>query len=286
MEDFYVAKSYEGWERIGEPTINEKGKLSIQVRNKCSKCGGTGVIASRVENGKIVPISRDAGVCYTCEGTGYETKLVRLYTSREHAAMERANEKRKQEKEKKRVAEAVASKQTWIENHGFSEEGTYILQSDTYSIKDELKAARWKYDTVLGWHKANPAGYEDRAIFVPINEVIYFTAWGKGEYKEGAEKYIADLLHKDEEVENNFVYVEKDTFSGFTATLVKKTSYMGRFGLSYVYTFHTDDYCLVWFTNKEISLVEGEQVTISGRVKDRKEYKGIKQTIVNYCKLK
>ena len=178
-------------------------------------------------------------------------------------------------------------KEKWMERHGFNEKGTYIALGDTYAVKDELKANGWKYDTIAGWHKADPAGFDEDVQFIPIEEVIVFTAWGEGAYKEGAKEYINQFKGEPAGTARRSVYLEDDTFSGIRATLIKKVSYMGRYGLNYVYTFHTpEDYELVWFTSKDIEQAEGTELTISGRVKDRKEYKGINQTIVNYCKLK
>ena len=178
-------------------------------------------------------------------------------------------------------------KEKWMERHGFDENGTYIALGDTYAIKDELKENGWKYDNVAGWHKADPTGFDGDIQFIPIEEVIVFTAWGEGAYKEGAKEYFNQFKCKDAGIAQRSVYLEDESFSGLRAILTKKGSYISRFGLNYIYTFHTpEDYELVWFTTKQIPQKEGDEVTISGRVKDRKEYRGINQTIVNYCKLK
>ena len=287
MEDFYVAKTYQTWKRVGEPTTNEKGKLSIRVETKCDRCGGTGVMASRVENGHIVPIPVDGGVCYGCNGTGVMSKLVRLYTSREYAAMERAEEKRTTTKEEKAKKDFAKKKAEWLEKNGFSAEGTYVLTGETYSIKDQLKDDGWKFDKVLLWHKADPGLYDERAIFIPIDEIISFSAWGVGAYKEGAVEYIKGILHKDDEPVEESEWFDGDRVSKVDVTLVKKGSFMGRYGLSYIYTFRDEDkHVFVWFTSKDIDIEAGDAVVLSGNVKDRKEYEGVHQTIVTRCTVK
>ena len=83
MEKYFTAKTYENMKRIGEPFVNEKGRLFTKVKGTCERCGGLGYIASGVLNGRPVPISRDGGVCYECNGDKYVIKEVRLYTEKE-----------------------------------------------------------------------------------------------------------------------------------------------------------------------------------------------------------
>ena len=287
MRVYDTAKTYRTWERVSEPYRNENDKLVIDVKHTCDKCGGTGLIASRVENNQIVPISRDNGICYRCAGTGIVTKTVRWYNQRELIQMENAEIKREQEKENKAKAEFAKNKEAWLQANGFSAEGTYVLTGETYSIKDELRENGWKYNKVLMWHKADPTGYEDKAVFIPIDEIVTFSAWGKGNFKESATDYLKNVFHKDAEVAERSVWYEEDTLSCISATLTKKASYMGRYGLSYVYTFRDEeDHVFVWFTSKHILLDEGTKVELSGRVKDRKEYQGTFQTIVTRCTVK
>jgi hypothetical protein len=284
MNKYFVADTYKGLEWVGEPYENEKGKLYVKVRGVCDRCGGTGVMASRVENGKIIPIPVDGGVCYGCAGSGYFTKEVRAYTEKEYNALAQAKNKRKEDKEEKMKAEFVKEKEKWLAGNGFSEEGTYVLTGDTYSIKDQLKEDGWKFDKVLLWHKKEAGDYEDRAVFVPIDEVITFTAWGKGVYKTEATDYMKEIFHKDDAPAEASEWFEDTRVSKVAVTLTKKGSYMGRYGLSYVYTFRDDDkHVCVWFTAKDLPLKEGDKATLSGNVKDRKEYQGTYQTIVTRC---
>lgn len=287
MNKYFVADSYKGLDWVGKPFQKDNGKFYVKVRGTCDRCGGIGVIAARVENDKIVPIPVDDGVCYSCAGSGYFTKDVRLYTEKEKNNMDKQIIKRKQEKEDKKIAEAAATREKWLQSHGFSTEGTYIVTGNTYLIKDELKEDGWKFDGVLMWHKADPGKYQDRVVFAKLDDIVVFNEYGNGSYKEGTQEYVNHLLGKDAAPVERSVWLEEEVFNGLSAKLTKKSSYMGRYGLSYVYTFHTpEDYELVWFTTKQIPQEEDAEVTISGKVKDRKEYKGIYQTIVTRCTIK
>ena len=51
--------------------------------------------------------------------------------------------------------------QNWFAKNGFNEEGTtYVVMGDSYSIKDKLKAAGFKYDPDLKWHAPTPADFQ------------------------------------------------------------------------------------------------------------------------------
>ena len=179
-----------------------------------------------------------------------------------------------------------AKKVAWMEKEGFDKEGiTYIVTGDTYSIKDQLKADGWKYNRDLMWHKADPAGYEDKVIEVKVEDVVQFTAWGEGRYVAEATKQIREALNKNRQTTvANSEWLEGDTVKEMPATLTKKGSFYGRFGLTYIYTFQTEqDNVLCWFTTKNILFDVGTKVIVSGRIKDRNEYQGTKQTVLTRC---
>ena len=60
----------------------------------------------------------------------------------------------------------------------------------------------------------------------------------------------------------------------------------GMYGWTSVVTFEDEDENIfVWFTSKELSIAIGENVTLTGTVKEHKTYKGVKQTILTRCKI-
>lgn len=289
-KEFITAPSYRDWETIGTPLV-KNGKMYTKVKRKCDRCVN-GVYVCRVENGRPVPHPVADGVCFQCGGTGYEVKEVRLYTVAEAAKMEQRNEaariKRQQELEARMRAEYKDKKVKWLKDNGWSQDGvTYIVTGDSYSIKDDLKAAGWLFDYVLRWHKADPTGYEDRVKKVEIDKVIQFSAWGEGHYLTEAKDYIDNLLTEDSADKNSQWVGQIGSRDTFNVTLVSKRGFQGRFGYSKVYTFRTEDgNILTWFSTVEVEKEPGDQFTLVGTVKDHTEYKGVKNTVLSRCKIK
>ena len=287
-KEFITAPSYRDWETIGTPLV-KNGKMYTKVKRKCDRCVN-GVYVCRVENGRPVPHPVADGVCFQCGGTGYEVKEVRLYTVAEAAKMEQRNEaariKRQQELEARMKTEYTEKKVKWLKDNGWSQDGvTYIVTGDSFSIKDDLKAAGWLFDYVLRWHKADPTGYEDRVKKVEIDKVIEFSAWGEGHYLTEAKDYIDNLLTEDteetvfgedigEKVENKEVII-KDIFGFFS-----------RYGWSNVYKFKCDNIIYVWMTKTSLDFEKGDTVFLSGTVKSHTIYKGENQTTLTRCQVK
>ena len=114
--EYVVATSYRKWDRVGEP-YEKGGKLYTKIKCECPRCGGLGIIASRIENDRIVPIPVDGGICYQCGGSKYITKEARLYTSKEYETIERnqkkAKERKAEELKAKMEAEYAHKKAVW-----------------------------------------------------------------------------------------------------------------------------------------------------------------------------
>lgn len=287
---YYTADTYKNWERIGSP-YDKNGKLYTSVKCKCDRCTN-GIYAIGVENGHIKPHPNYGGICLKCGGTGFLNKEVRLYTVSEYNSMKNRQlaekERKEAAREAKMKAEYAHNKEVWLETNGFSKDGyTYIVTGDSYSIKDQLKENGFKYDSVLKWHRSTAEGYEDKTIKVAVDEVIEFSAWGKGYYKTGAseiiEKKIAETQLEDP---SNWVGEEGTIFEAESVQLISKNGFESYYGYSNIYTFR-DENCnkLVWFTKTNIPFVEGDHLKIKGRVKSHEEYKGTKQTILTRCKI-
>lgn len=288
-KEYTVAPSYKDWETVGTPLV-ENGKMYTKIKKRCDRCVN-GVYVCRIENGMPVPHPNCNGVCFQCGGTGYEVKKVRLYTIEEAAKMEKRNEaariKRQEEAEAKMKAEYSQKKAKWIEENGFNENGvTYIVTGDSYSIKDELKAAGFTFNYVLKWHKAEPdPNYS--TIEVKMEDVVEFSAWGTGSYKESAKDYIEKLLQPSQPGVDSEWVGEIGSRITFNVTFVKKYGYQSKFGYTNIYTFNDEDNnILTWFSTVEIKKEIGDEFTLVGTVKDHTEYKGIKQTVLSRCKVK
>ena len=289
--EYALAPSYKDYETVGSPYF-KNGKMYTRARIKCDRCVN-GVYVCRIENGQPVPHPVAGGVCFQCGGSGYISKEVRLYTVEEAEKMEKRNEaariKREQEREAKMKAEFADNKRKWLEKNGFTQDGvTYIVMGDSFSIKDELKAAGFIFDPVLRWHKADPAGYEDRVKKVELDQVIEMSAWGEGHYISGAKDYVDNLLTEDSEDKNSEWIGEKGSRYTFENVIfVSRRGFNGRFGYSNVYTFRTEEgNLLTWFSTVNVDKEVGDVFTLAGTVKDHSEYKGIKSTVLSRCKVK
>lgn len=288
-DKYFVSKSYQSAERINKP-FEKNGKLYQTVKIQCDRCSN-GIFAVGVENGHIKPHPVANGICFKCGGTGFLTKEIRLYTEKEYKQKETAETRRKEKKaaelEAKMKAEYSTKKAEWMEKNGFSAEGvTYIITGDSYSIKEELKDAGWKFDSVLLWHKADPAGYEDRVIKVQDSEVIEYSAWGEGHFLSGSKDLIMKKMLPEEVKNLTFVGIVGDKLKNYPVTFTRKGSFCSRFGLTNIYEFRDKDgNYLNWFTTCDIQFEVGDMLNLSGTIKEHKEYRGIPQTIMTRCKL-
>ena len=285
-----TAKSYRHGEII--KIFEKNGKPYGTVKLKCERCVN-GVFPAGVENGQIKPHPNANGVCFACGGIGYTTKDVRLYTEAEIERMEQNNERARQKKmaeqEQKMKAEFETKRKEWLAKNNFSEDGyTYIITGDSYSIKDELKANGWRYDSVTKWHKADPAGYEDRVIKIHVDDCYECSAWGEYHYITGAKDKIDNLLAGTQPQETSeWIGEAGDKLTDLKVQLVRKYSFDGKFGTTTVYTFRTEDGdLLTWFSSTFQPYDVNDWMKIkTTTIKDHNEYKGVKSTVITRAKL-
>lgn len=295
--EYFTAKKYESWERVGEPFTNEKGKLCTNVKTICPRCSGHGIIVARVENDRLVPIPVDGGICYQCGGAGKITETVRLYTEKEREALDRATERRqaqaeqqREEKREKMLAEADEKAAKWRIKNGISEEGfTYVITGDSYSIKDELKSNGWIYSPALKWHKADPTGYEDRVLKLEADFLnIEYAAWGEGFFPADlGQRVDASLNALLPPSRSEWLGEVNDKVKKLFVTLVRHNTCAGfRGGLQNIFTFEDKEgNVLTWFTSTHSEIEVGNTFYLDGTIKKLDEYKGTKQTVMTRCKL-
>ena len=153
------------------------------------------------------------------------------------------------------------------------------------SIKDELKAAGWRFSHQFLWHKPDPAGYEDRVIKLNLSEVGSWTVYGVFVFNEDAADYIKQKLDNALPPSKS-KWLEGEKVEDLTVTFVSKREFDGYYGLTNILTFETEEgNVLTWYTSTNQNLEIGESYFISGKIKDRKEYKGVKTTILTRCKI-
>ena len=292
--EYFVANTYKDAERIGEPFTNEKGNLCTKIKYVCPRCNGKGIIVARIENDRLVPIPVDGGICYQCGGERYVRKIVRLYTKKEFDAMQKANARAKEIREAKREAQMQAeyesNKAKWLAAAGFNTSGeTFMFYGESFSIKDELKAAGFKFDYLLKWHIAEvPEGYEEKVIKFNVNELYTFSAWGKGCINADAAQIVEERVNAAAGVEDRNWYGEVgDKIVELPVTLVSKGGYESRYGYTNIYTFEDEDkHLFSWFTSTNQVFSVGDKVLMSGTIKQHDEYKSVKRTVLTRCKLK
>lgn len=290
MSKLMTAKSYANAERINE--YEKNGKMYAKVKIPCDRCVN-GMYVIGVENGQYKAHPNCNGVCFACGGLGYEIKEVRLYTEAELQRMEELNEKnrikREQEKEAKWEKEFAETKKEWLAHNGFSEDGyTYIVTGNSFSIKDELKAAGWRYDPVLKWHKADPTGYEDRVIKFHVDQLFEFSAWGKGHYILGCKEIVDKALAATQpEVHSEWIGEVGEKIKGIKVQLVRKYTTETRYGLNTLYSFQTEEgNILNWWTTTFQAVEVGDWVTIKyATIKKLDTYKDVKNTVITRAKL-
>ena len=288
--EYFTAATYESWTRVGEP-YEKSGKLYSTIKRKCDRCT-KGVFVCRVENGQPIPHPAYGGVCLKCGGKGYLTKDVRLYTQKEREQMDKRNEKAREKKaaeqEARIKAEYAQKKAKWLQDNGFNAEGeTYIVTGDSYSIKDELKEAGFRFSGALKrWMRGTNEGYEDKTEKFTTDQLVDFSAWGTGEYKSDAKDLVDEALRANDPVPaSEYVGEIKDRLT-LTVTLVRKGGYEGCYGHSNIYTFQDENESVfTWFSSVYIDKEIGDTFSIVGTVKDHKEYNGVKQTVLTRCKV-
>lgn len=289
-----VAPSYKNAKII---KVNGDTKKAY-IEETCDRCFGRGIVASRVENGRIIPIPVDGGVCYKCGGTGKISKWVKAYTEVEYEryvkTQERAKEKRV-EKEKARIQSlkdnSEENKKELLAKWNFDVEdpAVYLVTGNTFDIKDELKERGGRFNPALNWHFTKevevPEGHE--LIKVPFDKVYTWMPMVKRfELKEDAKEVAAAArIAAMPESKSEWIGDIKQRLRQIKVTLSSARAISGFYGDSVLFTFEQGDNILVWFASNPPEIEEGHEYLLTGTVVEHKEYNGVKQTRVNRCKL-
>lgn len=295
--EWKVAPSYKYAEIV---KIDEKAHKAY-IKEKCPRCGGLGFIVSRVENGTMIPIPVDGGVCYKCEGAKVISKWVKAYTEKEYAqyikTQERTREKRR-EKEEARQQElkdkSEENRKAALAKWEFDVEdpAVYLVTGNTYEIKDELKERGGRFNPVLNWHFTKevevPEGHE--LIKVAFDEVYEWLPMVKRiELKENAKEVAAAArISAMPKSKSEWVGSEKERLRSLEVVLTGARECSTYYGDSTLYTFDYGDNKMTWFTSScpKVEMTVGHSYLLTGTVKKHDEYNGVKQTQLNRCILK
>ena len=270
------------------------------IKEKCPRCGGLGIVVARVENGQMIPIPVDGGICYKCKGEKYIYRWVKAYTEDEYAAYvksrEKAKEKKAEQEELRRqhlLDESEKNKENKLRELGYDPMNpvVYIAAGgNTYAIKDELKAAGFRFTKPLGWYNTHevavPAPYyllaiafDDLYTWFPLSQTITLN--------ETAEQVVKAKIEENlPESESEYLGEEKERLRDLHVTVSAIHTTEGFYGTTFIYTFEMNKNILVWMTSSCKDIEVGEEVSLTGTVKAHKEYRKVKQTVLSRCIIK
>lgn len=201
-------------------------------------------------------------------------------------------------------------KSNWFENNGFDPEKrvTYVIVGeDTYSIKDILKEAGFKYNKVMGWHGPAPIDVSEygchccKVRFEDVGEEASLEELRAANggvmpknyqnlrfgFKAGCVDFMRNLRSKFIHVYSKFYDCKAGDRVEVLCRVTNKSTFNSTYGQTNIYNFVTDDDCLfVWFTKKELDIPMGSEVTLKGTVKELKRYRDNAQTVVTRCVVK
>jgi len=290
---YLVADSYKNWMQIGEPINAASGRPYIKVETTCDRCGGSGIFASRVENGHIVPHPAYGGVCLKCNGTGKLHKHVRVYTDKEAAKNAEARKRkaaRRAERDKERleanIRDSEENKKYWMKQQGFGEDGLVwvVYGQNTYSIKDQLKKMGCLYSPLLGWHSKEPLELPEGYGMISFSFDDLYTwipQFKRGAFKPEAEEKIKTTI-RDAEGSNRSQHVGQvgERLRDVPAIYKGTHGYEGNYGWTYIHTFQINDDALVWFTSKKLDFNMNDAVYLTATIKKHDEHFNVKETII------
>lgn len=267
----------------------DRNDTHYYTSHRCPKCDGEKYISYYTHV--------DGGVCFLCGGTGiHPTKVV--VRTEEYAAKLDAKRLEKARKT------AGARNAEYLHRQGFSADGkTWVVMGETYSRKDELKAAGCKWNPEFGWHFDHEVTGFDTVV-VSIEDripswddsddytdligqysndgTLYFIPSGfiQDYVKSLREQYVADHAPKTEYFGSVGDKVE------LILTLTHIGGYDTMYGFTSVYTFADDEgHQFVWKTGCYLDQSEGSKLTVRGTIKAHSEYRGARQTELTRCKV-
>ena len=296
MEKYFVAPSYKHAKILA---VNEETHKA-HIQETCPRCGGSGIIVSRVENGKPIPIPVDGGICYQCGSKGTIDKWVKAYTEKEYnsyiASQTRAKEKREAVEAARKQAliqDSDKNLRELLEKFGYesNDPKVYVVYGgNTYAIKDELKNAGARFNPALGWYFTHPTEVPQSYALaaVPFSEVYEWFPQSKCiDLKPSAKQTIQSLISSLlPESTSDYMGEIKERLRDLKVTVTGVRTTEGFYGTSYIYTFKCGDNSLTWFSSAEKDIEEGESILLTGTVKKHEVYNGIKVTYLNRCIIK
>ena len=278
----------------------DKNGTEIWEDWRCARCGGAGGADKWAMTGFT---------CFECGGSGLRSKpiIFKKYTPEHEAKLKAQRAKRQAERQAKWEAEQREKAQElnarFFSRNGFDAQGNiWCILGDTYFIKDELKELGCKFDYSLGWHCDHElAGYPQIKLTASQicnqNEFGVFHSWKN--------KELSQLITEAQRAQEELTAPKGSEYVGnigdkieMPVTFWKMSSYkVQAFGgfydrdepkmeTKFIYSFiDASGNCLIWNTTAFNELTAGDKLKLKGTIKRHSEYKGIKQTELQRCKI-
>lgn len=267
---------------------------------RCSRCGGAGGADKWAFTG---------WTCFECGGTGVRNKplIFKEYTPEHEAKLKAQREKRQAKLQAQRDAEERAKAQElnarFLSKNGFDADGNiWVILGDTYSINDELKEAGCKYDYGIGWHCDHEL---ERYATIKLTASQILNQNGNGVFHSWKNEELFQLISEAQRKQDELTAPMNSEYIGnvgdkieMPVTFWKLATYKVKaFGgyynrdepameTKYIYSFIDESgNCLIWNTTSFNELTAGDKLKLKGTIKGHKEYKGIKQTELQRCKV-
>lgn len=280
-----VAKSYEGMTIVGEPYGVDK-KMYVKVIGPCKRCGGSGHYSMNASGDTT---------CYRCGGSGKETMEVRWYTESQRASMDKAAEKRKIKQDEAREERRIK----WAAHNafGFGETNKImVLYGDYETISDwrdeELPDYTVMYNTIFGWY--SPAEkYPSIEGKLPKGIGSVIVDWDLVRDETDPENITMKSNEEVKKIVHTLIHGEnKSEYQGnvgdwinTNVKIVKNITFDSHYGTTHLHVMEDKDgNVYVWSTASQ-SLDVDSYYHLKMKVKEHKEYEGVKQTVVFYCKV-
>ena len=137
---------------------------------------------------------------------------------------------------------------------------------------------------VISWINNNTSKTE---FIINLQSMMQFTGLKPNHfgYIAGAvvsyNKSVSDTIKNKITYNNEYVGNIKDRMI-FTVKLLNIHSIDGYYGTTFIHIFIDDkNHNIIWFASKDCGYNVGDQFNMKATIKDHKEYKGIKQTVIN-----
>lgn len=292
--------------------VDRNHSRHYEGRVECPKCGGVGLIVHHVENGVPSWNWTDGGVCWKCLGSGKVHGKVIIRTTEYQAKLDAKAKERADKKKAEHEAKIAGIRKKWLTKNGWTEDGfTFLFLGNTFERKEEIKELGGKFNYLVGWYIDHEVeGFE----FLKISKdlILFETYWGYdwkydvdiNSMKKAEEARLHPTVHDSE-----FQGKVKDRLKGLELTLTFSTTFESSRPAKYrgwhndtkwFYSFKDASGNIFTWTaslpagidsvdnnGREFfkSIQVGDKVVIDGTVKDHKEYKGDKQTVLTRCKV-